>query len=746
MQSNLTIPNSTGYTFRQNVMKALKTVYETQVSTEEPSETFPGAKWADSTVVPLRTKVRNSGNTSWIHQPGVYQYDSSIFSNVAFVGYDKGDVVLCADGSGYWINTVDSNTTNPESAGAAGWVSGFQSGVANVTMSSSSVTLTPAQFGKSIIVITGTLSTNLNLIFPSITQHWSVINNTTGGYSITAKTASGSGVLVGSVCQIFCDGNNILYSTKFDSSEYIKPEWFGAKGDGVTDDTTAVMACFSAANQSSTISTVRLDGVYLCDFTATEASLNCLATITRDGLTISGGTIKVKAGTYTDGVANGDIKIYILFYITGNNNTVEGVTFDVNDQSTNYVHSASLPNLEFRHTYMSGTSGAFKHGNKALNNYYLRGNGQTYVGNYQEHGDIAGNYAEGSIGMGWNASRNCSLDRNKSVSARDAHFGIWLSDRITASGNIGTDNSNGNGFDISGSSNVTVQGGVISGNQNCGIWIGKDPNVSTKASNVVISDVVLRNNQNFVLSMNAEIIVANINYDSSSGVTADGVLITGNTIVGNKRAIFLGSESKNIKILDNSLEPLNVDTPFPNSRIDVQTAGVVTIKDNPTTSVDASLWNDTVLLAGSITHYCDPAKRNYFRSPNGSVVAGGAGIYNDIITLSSTSTHIGRVLMTVPTGQSIIKVKIGIACKDLINYREQEMIFLGGAGDTPIQDATVRSLVGTSAITGWNSTITAVPAANGVIDFYATTPVTKLAYIEYEITGNYVNFVKAYNQ
>ena len=101
MQSNLNIPNSTGYEFRQNVMKALKTVYETQVSTEEPSETFPGAKWADSSIVPLRTKVRNSENTCWLHQPGVYQYDSTIFSNSAFVGYDKGDIVLRSDGAGY---------------------------------------------------------------------------------------------------------------------------------------------------------------------------------------------------------------------------------------------------------------------------------------------------------------------------------------------------------------------------------------------------------------------------------------------------------------------------------------------------------------------------------------------------------------------------------------------------------------------------------------------------------------------
>lgn len=222
MQSNLTIPNSTGYEFRQNVMKALKTVYETQVSTEEPSETFPGAKWADSSVVPLRTKVRDSGNTSWLHQPGVYQYDSSIFSNVAFVGYDKGDIVMRSDGTGYWFNTIDNNITDPEASGAAtaGWVPDYQAGATTVAMSGSSVTLTPDQYGKPLITITGALSTNLNLIFPTLAQGWIVINNTTGGYSITAKTTSGSGVTLGTISQIVCDGTNV-YAANTDSVQIV---------------------------------------------------------------------------------------------------------------------------------------------------------------------------------------------------------------------------------------------------------------------------------------------------------------------------------------------------------------------------------------------------------------------------------------------------------------------------------------------------------------------------------------------
>jgi hypothetical protein len=63
-------------------------------------------------------------------------------------------------------------------------------------MTSANVTLTPLQYGKPIIVITGTLTANLNLIFPAIVNEWTVINNTTGAFTITCKTATGAGVVV----------------------------------------------------------------------------------------------------------------------------------------------------------------------------------------------------------------------------------------------------------------------------------------------------------------------------------------------------------------------------------------------------------------------------------------------------------------------------------------------------------------------------------------------------------------------
>lgn len=146
----------------------------------------------------------------WSSAGAGFPYDSTFAADSNVGGYPAGARVMRSDGTGYWLNTIDNNTTDPENtsagvAAAAGWVPDIVNGSAAITMTSANVTLTPAQYGKPFITITGTLTANLNLIFPAIYQEWSVVNNTTGAYSITAKTASGTGVILQS-------GINLIYS------------------------------------------------------------------------------------------------------------------------------------------------------------------------------------------------------------------------------------------------------------------------------------------------------------------------------------------------------------------------------------------------------------------------------------------------------------------------------------------------------------------------------------------------------
>lgn len=151
----------------------------------------------------------------WANAGGGYAFDGTFAADSNVGGYPKGARVMRSDGRGYWFNTTDNNTTDPENvtagvAAASGWVPDYTNGVTAVTMTSANVTLTPAQYGKPIIVISGTLTANLNLIFPNLANEWTVINNTTGAFTITCKTAAGTGVVADSQpLRIIGDATNI---------------------------------------------------------------------------------------------------------------------------------------------------------------------------------------------------------------------------------------------------------------------------------------------------------------------------------------------------------------------------------------------------------------------------------------------------------------------------------------------------------------------------------------------------------
>ena len=77
---------------------------------------------------------------------------------------------------------------------------------------SANVTLTANECGNAILILTGVLTGNISVILEaSPTRSWLVRNLTTGSFTVTVKTAAGSGVLVaqGRVSVVYSDGTNI---------------------------------------------------------------------------------------------------------------------------------------------------------------------------------------------------------------------------------------------------------------------------------------------------------------------------------------------------------------------------------------------------------------------------------------------------------------------------------------------------------------------------------------------------------
>jgi predicted secreted protein len=76
---------------------------------------------------------------------------------------------------------------------------------------SSNVTLTSTEAANGIMFFTGLLTGNIDVIVPSAVNEWTVYNNTTGAFSLTVKTAAGTGVAItqGEKRILFSDGTNV---------------------------------------------------------------------------------------------------------------------------------------------------------------------------------------------------------------------------------------------------------------------------------------------------------------------------------------------------------------------------------------------------------------------------------------------------------------------------------------------------------------------------------------------------------
>jgi len=176
-----------------------------------------------------------SANSNWQNAGGGYSFDNNFSSKIN--GYPKGARILSSDSSGYWLNTVDNNATDPDSINASGWVKDSFNGVTTITMGSFNVTLNPSEYKYNVIILTGALTADLALIFPKQTGFWTVINKCTGNFYVLTRLTTGNGhkIFSGENSTIVCDGLNIYpasscintpdkldYSTKITNTAWVR--------------------------------------------------------------------------------------------------------------------------------------------------------------------------------------------------------------------------------------------------------------------------------------------------------------------------------------------------------------------------------------------------------------------------------------------------------------------------------------------------------------------------------------------
>lgn len=144
----------------------------------------------------------------WSQAGAGYPFNANF--NTAINGYPKGARIPNSTLDGFWLNTTDGNSVNPENTTSAltGWVpSGFYGTTAITGLSGSSITLTTLQAGRDRITLAGTLTANINLVAPAWIKRWEVVNNCSGAFSVTVKTLSGTGVTIPAGLTAVVQGN-----------------------------------------------------------------------------------------------------------------------------------------------------------------------------------------------------------------------------------------------------------------------------------------------------------------------------------------------------------------------------------------------------------------------------------------------------------------------------------------------------------------------------------------------------------
>ena len=87
-------------------------------------------------------------------------------------------------------------------------------GMTTITINSTNFTVAQADYTKHILILTGTLTGTTSVILPTLAGYSKLIDNQCimGGYSLTVKTAAGTGVVIpgGKTGFVYCDGVNIV--------------------------------------------------------------------------------------------------------------------------------------------------------------------------------------------------------------------------------------------------------------------------------------------------------------------------------------------------------------------------------------------------------------------------------------------------------------------------------------------------------------------------------------------------------
>jgi hypothetical protein len=120
------------------------------------------------------------------------------------------ELMATGDQSGTWGDTTNTNLGTLLEQAITGVLSVAQGDVANLTLTT--VNGGSDQARNAVVNVTGALTAQRNVVVQTANKLYLIKNSTTGGFSIVAKTASGTGVTIvnGTSQWVYSDGTNVV--------------------------------------------------------------------------------------------------------------------------------------------------------------------------------------------------------------------------------------------------------------------------------------------------------------------------------------------------------------------------------------------------------------------------------------------------------------------------------------------------------------------------------------------------------
>jgi hypothetical protein len=252
---------------------------------------------------------------------------------------------------GQWGTYTDTNFALVEES-VSGVLSKSVAGSADVTLTSTNFTSDESR--HAVLEFTGALTGNINVIIPNVQKTYFLYNNTSGSYTLSIKTSSGTAVEIPQASKeyVYCDGGNaivtLLGATHSTNVATVAGEITPTNNVSTLAGIAANVTTVAGVSANVTTVATSITAGHVAIVAAINSAVSSVSDNMPDVSTVAGDSANLQT---VAGQISGTNNIAILADISSDISTVAGVSSAVSTVATNV---ADVTN--FSDVYIGGAS------------------------------------------------------------------------------------------------------------------------------------------------------------------------------------------------------------------------------------------------------------------------------------------------------------------------------------------------------------------------------------------------------